>query len=183
MPSENTGEQQYGIVKLTLSERTYRVELTSFRARTQITEKEFYEQIEQVDPTLPERVRAFFQSYEAQGDDFEVTLSRASYILNWHRSDGIKVNFGTLFPNGDLNTNYVVDYAKQSGDPQVGVDYLEAVARLVRGATVKKDGNYWTWRVVVDGRKPKVGDLLEHSHEWLTAIGQAVIAFNRLDED
>ena len=63
------------------------------------------------------------------------------------------------------------------------MDYLEAVARLVRGATVKKDGNYWSWRVVVDGRKPKVGDLLEHSNEWLTAIGQAVIAFNRLDED
>ena len=48
---------------------------------------------------------------------------------------------------------------------------------------MKKDGNYWSWRVVVDGRKPKVGDLLEHSNEWLTAIGQAVIAFNRLDED
>ena len=153
------------------------------RVRTQITEKEFYEQIEQVDPALPERVRAFFQSYEAQGDDFEVTLSRASYILNWHRSDGSKVNFGTLFPNGDLDTNYVVYYAEQCGDPQVGVDYLEAVARLLPGATVKKDGNYWSWRVVVDGRKPKVGDLLEHSNEWLTAIGQAVIAFNRLDED
>ena len=54
---------------------------------------------------------------------------------------------------------------------------------LLPGATVKKDGNYWSWRVVVDGRKPKVGDLLEHSNEWLTAIGQAVIAFNRLDED
>ena len=65
----------------------------------------------------------------------------------------------------------------------LGVDYLEAVARLLPGATVKKDGNYWSWRVVVDGRKPKVGDLLEHSNEWLTAIGQAVIAFNRLDED
>ena len=153
------------------------------RGRTQITEKEFYEQIEQVDPALPERVRAFFQSYEAQGGDFEVILSRASYILKWNRSDGSKINFGTLFPNGDLNTNYVVDYAKQCGDPQVGVDYLETVARLVRGATVKKDGNYWTWRVVVDGSKPKIGDLLEHSNEWLTAIGQTVKAFNRLDED
>ena len=103
-------------------------------------------------------------------------MSRASYILKWNRSDGSKINFGTLFPNGDLNTNYVVDYAKQSGDPQVGVDYLETVARLVRGATVKKDGNYWTWRVVVDGSKPKIGDLLEHSNEWLAAIGQTVKA-------
>ena len=58
-------------------------------------------------------------------------------ILHWRRNDGRRVNFGTLFPNGDLYTNYVVESAKESGDPQIGVDYLEAVARLVPGATVK----------------------------------------------
>ena len=109
-------------------------------------------------------------------------MSRASYILHWRRNDGRKVNFGTLFPNGDLNTNYIVDNAKEIGDPQIGVDYLEAVARLVPGATIKKDGKYWTWRVVVGGRKPKMADALERSDEWLTAIGRAIVAFNRLEE-
>ena len=149
--------------------------------RTPITEREFYNQIERIDAALPARLRGFFE--RCRRDGLEVTLSRASYILHWRRNDGRKVNFGTLFPNGDLYTNYIVESAKEIGDPQIGVDYLEAVARLVPGATVKKDGNYWTWCVVVGGRKPKIADVLKRSDEWLTAIGRAIVAFNRLDED
>ena len=72
---------------------------------------------------------------------------------------------------------------RKSGNPQIGEDYLEAVAGLVPGATVKKDGNYWTWRVVVGGKRPRIADVLKRSDEWLTAIGRAIVAFNRLDED
>ena len=151
--------------------------------RKRLTPDEFYREIEQIDAALPSRLREFFRRYEDQGDEFRVTASSASYILNWYRPDGTKVNFGTLFADGDLNTNYVVWNAAESGDPQVGVDYLEAVARLVPGATVKKDGNYWTWRVVVDGRKPKIADVIEQSDEWLRAMGDAVVAFSGLDED
>ena len=156
---------------------------TDAGTRKRLTPEGFYQEIEQVDAALPLRLREFFRRYEDQGDEFRVTVKRASYILNWYRPDGTKVNFGTLFSNGELNTNYVVWNAEESGDPQVGVDYLEAVARLVPGATVKKDGNYWTWRVVVDGRKPKIADVLKRSDEWLHAIGRAVVAFGGLDED
>ena len=149
--------------------------------RTPITEREFYEQIERIDAALPSRLRGFFERCRCDG--LEVTLSRASYILHWRRNDGRRINFGTLFPNGDLYTNYVVESAKEIGDPQIGVDYLEAVARLVPGATVKKDGNYWTWCVVVGGRKPKIADVLKRSDEWLTATGRAIVTFNQLDED
>ena len=149
--------------------------------RTPITEREFYEQVERIDTALPARLRGFFE--RCWDDGLEVTLSRASYILHWRRNDDRKVNFGTLFPNGDVNTNYIVDSAKEIGDPQIGVDYLEAVARLVPGATVKKDGKYWTWRVVVGGKKPKIADVLERSDEWLSAIERAIVALNRLDED
>ena len=151
------------------------------RRRRPITEREFHEQIERIDAALPARLRGFFERCERDG--LEVTLSRASYILHWRQDDGRKVNFGTLFPNGELYTNYVVESAKERGDPQIGVDYLEAVARLVPGATVKKDGNYWTWCVVVGGRKPRIADAIERSDEWLTAIGRAIVAFKRLEED
>ena len=152
-----------------------------------ITEAGFYREIERVDAGLPARLRDFFRRYsalgEAVGERLEVTLSRRSYILHWHRSDGRKVNFGTFFPDGDLNTNYVVWNAEQSGDPQVGVDYLEALAKLVPVAVVRKDGKYWSWRVVVHGRRPKISDLLDRSDEWLSAIQRAVIGFNQLDDD
>ena len=154
---------------------------------TRITEAGFYREIERVDAGLPARLREFFGRYsalgEAVGERLEVTLSRRSYILHWHRSDGQKVNFGTFFPDGDLNTNYVVWNAEQSGDPQVGVDYLEALAKLVPSAVVRKDGKYWAWRVVAHGRRPKISDLLDRSDEWLSAIQRAVIGFNQLDDD
>ena len=149
--------------------------------RTPITEREFYELLEQTDGALPARLRDFFE--RCRRDGLEVTLSRASYILHWFRNDGRKVNFGTLFPNGDLHTNYIVESAREIGDPQIGVGYLEAVARLIPGATVKKDGNYWTWCVVVGGRKPKIADVLRRPDEWLTAIGDTIVTFNRLDGD
>ena len=157
------------------------------RSRTRITEGEFYREIERVDAALPARVRDFFRRYaalgEAVGERLEVTLSRRSYILHWHRSDGRKINFGTFFPDGDVNTNYVVGSAEESGDPQVGVDYLQALAKLVPGAAVRKEGNYWTWRMVVGGRMPKIPDLLNKPDEWLSAIQRAMIRFNQLHED
>ena len=150
------------------------------KVKTQITAETFYEQIEHVDKALPDRVRAFFQRCEDHGLD--VTLSRASFILHWQQTDGRRVNFGTLFPNGDLNTNYVVHAANECGDPQVGVDYLDTVAKLIPGATVKKDGAYWTWRVVVNGKKPTIASALERCDEWLNAIDRSIDAFNRLNE-
>ena len=146
-----------------------------------ITEREFYEQIERIDKALPARLRGFFE--RCWDDGLEVTLAHASYILHWRRNNGRKVNFGTLFPNGDLNTNYIAGSAEEIGDLKIGENYLEAVAGLVPGATVKKDGKPWTWRVVVGGRKPKIADVLERSDEWLSAIERAIRAFNRLEED
>ena len=71
----------------------------------------------------------------------------------------------------------------KSGTRRSAEDYLEAVAGLVPGATVKKDGKYWTWRVVVGGKRPRIADVLKRFDEWLTAIGRAIVAFNQLDED
>ena len=136
--------------------------------RKPITVGEYYEQIGRIDAALPQRLRGFFDRCQREGlgrDRLEVTLARASYILHWRQDDGRKVNFGTLFPNGDLYTNYIVGSAWERGNLQIGVDYLEAVARLVPGATVKKDGKPWTWCVVVGGRKPKIADVLKRSDE------------------
>ena len=157
------------------------VSLDSGGRRAPITETEFFEQISEIDSALPERLRDFFE--RCRRDGLEVTLSRASHILHWLRDDGRRVNFGTLFPSGDLHTNYIVDSAKEIGDPQIGVDYLEAVASLIPRARVKMDGNYWTWCVVVDGRKPKIADVLKRSDEWLDAMERAIDAFRkRLDK-
>ena len=153
------------------------------RRKPKLTEAEFYEQIEQKQPELPPLIRHFFEQYQQLGTGFIVTLANASYILHWYSRGGLKHNFGTFFPVGELRTNYIVWHAERSGNPEVGEAYLQAVADLIPGATVLKKGKYWTWRVVVDGKLPLIKDALANSYQWLKAISQAVDALNNLNED
>lgn len=128
-------------------------------------------------------IRHFFEQYQKLGTDFTVTLARASYILHWYSRDGLKHNFGTFFPSGELRTNYIARHAERSGDLEIGETYLQALADLIPGATVLKKGNNWTWQVVVDGKLPLIKDALANSYQWLMAISQAVNALNTLTGD
>ena len=151
------------------------------RTRRRITENEFYEEIGKLDAALPDRLRDFFERVEGLG--LNVTVAGASLILHWHREDGKKVNFGTFFPDGTLDTNYIAWRAEEYGDPQVGVEYLEALAALVPYSTVKKTGNTWTWRVVANDRLIRFDVPLARPDEWLDAIQQTMDAINRLAAD
>ena len=154
---------------------------TGRRARRRITEDEFYEDAGKLDAGLPAQLKEFFGRAEDLG--LVVTVGGASMILRWQREDGAKVNFGTLFPDGTLNTNYIAESAEEAGDLQVGVDYLEAVKGLIPGSKVKRVGNSWTWRVVMENRLPKFTVALERAEEWLDAIQQTMDAFRRLATD
>ena len=154
---------------------------TGKRARRRITEDEFFGEIEELDSTLPDRLREFFRRVEGLG--LSVTVAGASLILHWRREDGNKVNFGTLYPDGTLDTNYIAWRAEEYGDPQVGVGYLEALTALVPRSTVKKAGNTWTWRIVANDRLPRFADPLSRPDEWLDAIQRTMDAFNRLTAD
>ncbi len=154
---------------------------TGRRARRRITEDESYEDAGKLDAGLPGQLKEFFGRAEDLG--LVVTVGGASMILRWQREDGTRVNFGTLFPDGTLNTNYIADSAEQAGDLQVGVDYLEAVKALIPGSKVKSVGKSWTWRVVVGNRLPKFTVALTRADDWLDAIQRTMDAFNRLAAD
>ena len=151
------------------------------RPKRRITEDAFYTAVGNLDPKLPDRLKEFFGGAENLG--LGVTVGGASLILHWHREDGTRINFGTFFPDGNLNTKYIADSAEQAGDLQVGVDYLEAVSGLIPGAKVKKVGKSWTWKIVVRDRLPKFAVPLERSNEWIDAIQETMDAFNRLATD
>ena len=151
------------------------------RARRRITENEVYVEIAKLDAGLPDRLREFFGRAEQLG--LNVTVSGASLILHWHRDDGKRVSFGTFFPDGTLNTKYIVGSAEEYGDRQVGVDYLEALAALLQHSTVKRTGKTWTWKAVANNRLPRFDAPLARPDEWLGTIQQAMDAFNRLTAD
>ena len=93
------------------------------------------------------------------------------------------MNFGTIFPDGRLGTNYICASAEKLGDVGIGVQYLEGIASLIPGASVLKKGNSWTWRVVVGGVLPSARPLLEKAEAWAALIEETQKAFIRKIED
>lgn len=144
--------------------------------RRPLTDEEFRDAVSHLDVALPGRLDRFFEKARALG--LVVSAGGASRILHWMREDG-KVNFGTLYWDGTVNTNYIAYSAEDIGDIELGVSYLKALAKLIPGSEVRTKGNAWTWRVVADGRLPRIAQLLDCSDEWLSAIRQTMDAWTR----
>jgi hypothetical protein len=83
-----------------------------------------------------------------------------------------EVNFGTLFPDGKLQTNYISETAERAGNPAIAAAYLDGIAALIDGV-VRRDGTPWNWRVEVFGELPKISQVLAHSDGWLRLMIEA----------
>jgi hypothetical protein len=119
------------------------------------------------DPALPSAVDAFLR--ECQREGFRIVTNKSIMIKAAIPNFG-EVNFGTLFPDGKLQTNYISDVSERVGDPTIAADYLDGLAHLIDGASVRRDGNPWTWRVEVFGELPHMARVLEHSEAWLALM-------------
>lgn len=117
------------------------------------------------DPSLPDGVKTWLNQAQSQG--FRAVAKRSIILKSTIPGFG-EVNFGTLFPDGTTHTNYISESAAKLDDPKIAADYLDGVARLVPGATVRRDGNPWTWHVeMTGGGLPKTGELLRSGGQWL----------------
>lgn len=133
-----------------------------------ISEEEFYEELRGASPQAAKLLPAFLQRCEELG----LTITRRrSIILNWISPNGDKHNFGTFMPDGTLRTNYVAWKTDEVGHPELGEQYLDEMAQLFQGGSVRRRGLNWTWKVVVNDRDPDVTTLLaDHQDEWLQLI-------------
>jgi len=55
--------------------------------------------------------------------------------------------------------------AARAGDPAVASAYLDGIAILIDGATVRRDGTPWNWRVEVYGELPQISQVLARGEE------------------
>ena len=146
--------------------------------RVKITEQEFYESLYEEDPQTAGQLPGFFDRCEEAG--LMITKGGASMIIHWVDEDFGKVNFGTVFKDGLLNTNYICASAREAGDVSIGQDYLSALAELIGNATVSRTGNDWTWRVVRHGKMPPVREVLKFPDRWLALIENTIERFMAL---
>lgn len=132
--------------------------------RKRLTMEEMRTALGKEDPLLPAKLDAWLRDCQAAG--FRIQLSR-SLIIKSTVPTIPDVNFGTIFPDGTLQTNYISESSEKIGDPSIAADYLNSLARLIDGATVRRDGTPWNWRVDVFGALPRVSSVLSRGNDWL----------------
>ena len=132
--------------------------------RKRMTKDEILSALKVIDAALPARLLAWLEKCQAAG--FRVVTGRSLMVKATIPFLG-DVNFGTILADGTLNTNYISESADRIGVPDIAADYLACVARLIDGASVRRDGKPWTWRVEVFGALPAVSALLDRGDEWL----------------
>jgi hypothetical protein len=153
-----------GVLKA-LSEKDVRPR-SSTRGK-KLTRDEMFSLLSVVDPGLPAKLDAWLRQCQTAG--FRIVLNRSLMLKAAVPGLG-DVNFGTLWPDGKLQTNIISDTAARAGDPTIATAYLDGVAALVEGANVRRDGNPWNWRVEVYGELPRISQLLARGDEWLSLM-------------
>jgi len=132
-----------------------------------LTRDEIMARLADIDEGLPTKLDAWFRQCQKAG--FRIVVGRSLMLKAAVPGLG-DVNFGTLFPDGKLQTNYISDTAARAGDPSIAAAYLDGIAALIDGATVRRDGLPWSWRVEIYGELPKIGEALARGDEWLSLM-------------
>jgi hypothetical protein len=134
-----------------------------------LTRDEILARLGTVDPGLPVKLNAWLRQCQEAG--FRIVLNRSLMLKAAVPGVG-DVNFGTLFPDGKVQTNYISETAARAGDPTIAAAYLDGIAALIDRATVHRKGMAWNWRVEIDGELPQLSQLLERGDEWLGLMVQ-----------
>ncbi|MGO9544826.1 MAG: toll/interleukin-1 receptor domain-containing protein [Rhodomicrobium sp.] len=124
----------------------------------------------QLEPSLAPALDAFLLKCQKAG--FRVVANRSIMIKAAIPNFG-EVNFGTMLPNGKLQTNYISHSSERLGEETIASDYLDNLAALMEGATVCRDGKSWTWRVVMFGELPPITRVLAHENDWIALMNDA----------
>lgn len=148
---------------------------TKTKKQKNLSIEEIYEQLSSVKPDLHTAVAEFIKRCAELGIYPSV---KRTIVLRYEDDVLGNLNFGTIYPYGDIDTNYICYSAYCAGDISVGEDYLAGIAEFIPGAGVSKKGNSWTWRVTADGsdkwRLPSVDTVLQRPDDWLKLIDKTL---------
>jgi len=132
-----------------------------------ITAERFYEDLAQLNPGLPAKLRAFVGKLEAL--KIAPEFGTSSLILRWRPSDDIAWNLGSIVKDGKVWTELVHPQADAVGLLSLSQEFVTNLAAIVPGAYVKKTSAK-SWHADKDGTYIYVSDLLAHEDKWLEAL-------------
>ena len=146
-------------------------------ARKRLSREDVLAALGQLDPSLPAAVDTFLRKCQDAG--FRIVCNRSIMIKAPITNFG-EVNFGTLFPTGKFQTNYISNSSERIGDKTIAAHYLDNLAALLDGGTVYRGGSPWTWRVEVFGEMPAIAKILAHGDEWIALMRTARQRFTEI---
>jgi hypothetical protein len=144
--------------------------------RRRLTEEVLIEQIRNaVGPEMSGRFDQFIERAEQLG--IQPEGRDTSLSLFWQEPETERrFTFGSLFNDGRVEFRFVMHNFRKAGlDPQIGYQYIEAVAALFPGAVVrdnfeKKSTAFKFADVAISGKPARLTDFLGRSDEWLRLI-------------
>jgi hypothetical protein len=146
-----------------------------------LSDEQFFAELAKADPTYPQQLRDFLAWCRDRG--CAPTLLR-KYVLYIDDPLGSRINLGAIDKNGTVEFWGMAARDAEIGSP-AGRRYLDRIASLVQGASVKDDlPRAGDWHLVYRGRASvPLRDILDHKEQWLVAIAEIVDDFARIGRE
>ncbi len=146
--------------------------------RRRLTEEAMFETIaESLGAPVVKQFRGFLGECDKIGIEPEALGTSLSLI--WYEPNtSRRFSFASVYAEGGVvDMRFVLHNYRKSGiNQQIGMEYVNAVASLVPGATVRENfrqGKAWP-RVFVDQREMTLADLMPKSSEWLQSLATVI---------
>ncbi len=146
-----------------------------------ISEKVFYERLEKAIGTeYMDRVKKLVADLKSEFN-IRHKLGRGNRLSLNLKSANEKYNFASIQEDGEVQFYGIVSKTEELGDKQIGVEYLERLARIV-GGNLDKTYSEWQWCVKKNNKYLGIKQYLEVKNQWFEIIGKTMDKINKLED-
>jgi len=147
-----------------------------------ISEKVFFERLEIV---IGSKNVSEFQNFisDLKNDlNISAKLGRGKKLSLNLKSPNDSYNFASIQEDGEVWFYGIVNKTEEIGDKQLGIDYLNKLARIVK-ATLDKSKKEWYWGVKRNGKFLKISEYMGAKKEWMNQISETLEAIGEIEEN
>ena len=131
--------------------------------RTTLSETQFYEALDEIDPALSRDLSAFMETVSEL--DITPVFGSSSLNLRWFPDGQLKMNFGSIQTTGHVQTSVSNWTLRQIGREDLAHRYQTNLAGIIPGAQVSP-----SWTVLKEGKAVPLRDLLDVQEQWMEVI-------------
>jgi len=144
------------------------------------SESVFYERLENNKGKPATKVfKAFVKELEERFN-INPKMGRGKKLSLNLKTDDDFLNLGSIQEDGTVNFYGVVTKTSESGDRQIGIDYLEQLASIIDG-DLHTEFHEWSWCVKKNGRYPDIGEFMARKNDWITSIENLITKLKKID--